>query len=125
MDIVERAQRLYSQRRGGAIVAVIDGMVVGFGMLHIWTNLGELSDLIVYAPYRGRGLGSQIVQQLCDLAIQLGTYEVEIGAFSDNVNAIRLYERLSFERHRILNVRSGKSPQLIIYLYKRLIDESI
>lgn len=119
-NLVTRALRLYDKRSGGGFVAVVDDMIVGFGMLNIWTSIGEISDLIIYKPWRGRGIGSCLIAQLCSLALDFGLMDVEIGSLSDNADALRLYERLGFMRHRTLTLQSGKSPQIIIYLHKQL-----
>lgn len=120
LDLVNRAIRLRDQKRGGAMVAVWDGRIIGYGLLTIWTNMGEISDLMVATNHRNNGIGSCIIANICTLAWELGVWDVEIGAFSDNIGAIRLYERLGFVKHRTLVVQSGKPPQVIIYLYKRL-----
>lgn len=119
-DLVKRALLLYDKQRGGGFVALADEVVVGFGMLNIWASIGEISDLIVYEPFRGKGIGSCLIAQMCSLALDFGLVDIEIGAFSDNIDALRLYEHLGFVRHRTLIVQSGKSPQIIIYLYKQL-----
>ncbi|PJF42849.1 MAG: hypothetical protein CUN55_09505 [Phototrophicales bacterium] len=120
-DLVRRAIRLYEQKRGGAIVALHNERAIGYGMLTIWGTLGEISDLIVTPAYRRQGIGTCIIHQICFLAIDLGIYEVEIGALAENVDAIRLYERLGFVRHRQLTLQSGNMPQTLIYLHKNLL----
>ncbi len=123
-DLVQRAIRLHTQQRGGGVVALVNGVVIGYGMLHIWTTVGEISDLIVAEPCRGRGVGTCIIAQICDLALNYGIQQVEIGALSDNSAAIRLYERLGFIRYRAITIQGGKPPQVIIYLHKHLSDTS-
>ena len=51
----------------------------------------------VRREYRGRGIGTALIDQLASWAHRNGVTRLELGVFSTNSSAIRLYERLGFE----------------------------
>ncbi len=111
--LVKRALRLEQERRGGARVAVVDQEVCGFGLLTLWPEVAEISDLVVRPDLRSQGIGTTLINLLTDLARQLNCTTVEIGVVASNVGALSLYERLDFVRHRIIN-----TTEPVIYLQK-------
>ena len=56
------------------IVAEDRRKVVGFGYIHVWqwNKVAWLGDLIVDESHRGRGIGTQLVKHLADLARKEG-----------------------------------------------------
>ena len=65
-------------------VAESDGYVVGFASLHIPPQLhhaglvGEILELIVQEPLRGRGIGAQLVLRLEQEAKKRGCVSIEV-----------------------------------------------
>ena len=55
----------------------------------------------VHPDYRGNGIGSRLVETVIDSAFKNGFERVELEVFASNAGAIRLYERLGFEREGI------------------------
>lgn len=111
--LVTRALKLEQEQRGGARVALIDGMVCGFGLLTVWTEVAEISDLVVRDNFRGHGIGTALIGSLSSLAHQLGCPILEIGAIASNKRALSLYKRLGFVHHRTIN-----TSEPVIYLQK-------
>jgi ribosomal protein S18 acetylase RimI-like enzyme len=74
----------------------VRGNPVGFGVVrseeNAWLTGGLLPDA------RGKGLGGGLFQSLCEEAAQLSYPEVWLDVFASNIRAVRLYERLGFER---------------------------
>ena len=62
--------------------------------------------------YQGRGVGTTLMETLLDLADHwLMLVRVELEVFADNEQAIRLYEKLGFEKEgllRMTTVRNGR-----------------
>jgi RimJ/RimL family protein N-acetyltransferase len=54
------------------------------------------------APYRGRGIGEQLLQACVTKARAKGMTRVELQVRADNERAIRLYERAGFAREGTL-----------------------
>ncbi|MEX2048051.1 MAG: amino-acid N-acetyltransferase [Gemmatimonadota bacterium] len=65
-----------------------DGAVVGCGALHvIWEDLAEVRTVAVDPAWRGRGIGSRVVERLLETARSLGVRRVfvltfEVGFFA-------------------------------------------
>lgn len=54
-----------------------DQHVAGFGALHVmWEDIAEVRTLATAAPYRGRGVGSLLLEELLDRAERLGVTRV-------------------------------------------------
>jgi ribosomal protein S18 acetylase RimI-like enzyme len=79
------------------LVAFEDGHAVGFisGIETIHPDKGAemlLYELAVDEPYRRRGIGRMLVEQLADLARQLGCYGMWVVTDGDNAAARATYE---------------------------------
>lgn len=86
-------------------VAVEGGTVVGWcdvfpHWAHAVQHVGTLG-MGVRADRRGQGIGEQLLRATLAHALKNGIYRVTLEARADNVNAIRLYEKLGF-RHEAL-----------------------
>lgn len=66
------------------------------GIAHGWAGLGAVwTD----PAFRGRGLAGRLTARLADAAGQRGIHLMHLQVEADNATAIRLYERLGFDRH--------------------------
>jgi ribosomal protein S18 acetylase RimI-like enzyme len=118
-QLVLRARQNALQGRGlGAVTVDDDGQLVGYGQLTLWPGCAEISDLVVVASYRGRGLGTAMIQYLVRAAREMHVGCVEIGAALSNEGAVALYRRLGFvDDHTVwLNLGVGKEPVLFLRL---------
>ncbi len=65
-------------------LAKIDGEIVGFGALHIYsTTLAEVRMLVVRRDMQNKSIGKQIVLQLLEEAKKLGLTEILTLTYSD------------------------------------------
>ena len=55
-----------------------------------------VSRMIVKKEYRGRGIGSEILEFLINKATEMGFSEMTIGVDKDNENALNLYRKYGF-----------------------------
>lgn len=115
-DFLQRCLAAMQRGRGFALVAEAQGQVVGFGMLTLWGQMGEISDLVVSPSRRGGGIGTALIEYLSEKAARLGIPAVEIGVSESNPRARALYERLGFSPHRTLEL----NLETITYLALRL-----
>ncbi len=120
LTLLQRAEKLRKVRRGLGVVAVRDDMIYGFGMLTLWPRAAEISDLVVNARYRGRGVGTALIQFLTEAARDLNATMVEIGVALSNTRALALYRRLGFRDYRTIQVDLGQGPEPVLYLEKEL-----
>lgn len=87
------------------LCARCDQQIVGFGSVTIKTNLlwcetkiGYVSDMIVDRLYRGRGIGSRILDQLVSWARGHGCNRIELNSEFRREKAHAFYERRGFKR---------------------------
>ena len=83
----------------------INGEFIGEGALVLdtgdpdYTISGQrvyVSRMIVKKEYRGRGIGSEILEFLINKAAEMGFSEMTIGVDKDNENALHLYRKYGF-----------------------------
>lgn len=115
-----RAFTLQNRNRGGGRVAVVNNQACAFGLVTIWSQVAEISDLVVSGELRGLGIGTALLDELICLAQQLGSKTVEIGARVNNTRAIALYERVGFVPNRTINLRFSTGVEDIVYLRKSI-----
>jgi RimJ/RimL family protein N-acetyltransferase len=106
VDVEERTA-LFAATSAESTVAVADGQIVG--MIH--TNVsrhgfGELG-MLVDRDWRGRGVGSALLQATIDWARDLGLHKLCLEVFAHNTAAIALYRKCGFveEGHRVRHYR--------------------
>jgi putative acetyltransferase len=68
--------------------------------------------MAVRTQYRGRGVGSALMQAIVDLADQwLHVFRLELTVYTDNEAAMALYRKFGFERegtHKAYALRGGR-----------------
>ena len=96
-----------SYTRGEYQFAVEDGggdLVGRCGLTRVdWKNrLGEIG-MMIGAPYRGRGYGTEALGLLCDFAFsEMNLHKLKVSVFAFNAAAIRCYEKNGFQREGLL-----------------------
>jgi RimJ/RimL family protein N-acetyltransferase len=95
VDIEERAA-LFADGTDGSVVAVADGRIVG--LLHVEVSrhgFGEFG-MLVDRDWRGRGVGSALVQAAIGWARGQGLHKLCLEVFAHNTAAIALYRKSGF-----------------------------
>jgi L-amino acid N-acyltransferase YncA len=95
VDIDERAAQ-FARTAAGSVVAVAGGHIVG--MLHIEASrhgFGEFGMLVDH-DWRGRGVGSALVQAAISRARSQGLHKLCLEVFTHNTAAIALYRKSGF-----------------------------
>ncbi len=87
--------------RHPVIVASADGAVVGWGSLNAFnarTAYDHVVDFSVYVErsWRGRGIGSQLLDRLIDRAGELRYHKMVLAALAHNAAGVALYTRAGF-----------------------------
>ena len=102
----------------GTVVAYImcrmEGGVSNFGLR--WVRRGHIVSVAVLPAYRRQGLATQLIQESTKaLASEYNAKEVILEVRNTNHQAIKLYEKLGFQRIRTLNAyyRNGENAQLM------------
>ena len=89
-------------RRHPVIVAVADGQVVGFGSLNVFNPrkaYDHVADFSIYIErsWRGKGVGSRLLQALIERARRIGFHKLVLSAFPFNEGGVGLYKKFGFQ----------------------------
>jgi GNAT superfamily N-acetyltransferase len=85
------------------ICATVDEKIIGFGSLSVKNNLwqegflGHVDELVVDKEYRGRGIGTQLLEHVISLARRKGCLRIELDTAFHREEAHQFYERHGFE----------------------------
>ena len=96
-----------SYTRGEYQFAIEDGggdLVGRCGLIRVdWKNrVGEIG-IMIGAPYRGRGYGTEAMELLCRFAFQeMNLHKLKVSVFAFNKAAIRCYEKNGFVQEGLL-----------------------
>jgi len=106
VDVEERAA-LFARTAAGSVVALAGGQLVGF--IHVEASrhgFGEFG-MLVDRDWRGRGVGSALVQAAIGWARDQGLHKLCLEVFAHNAAAIALYRKSGFveEGRRIRHYR--------------------
>jgi ribosomal protein S18 acetylase RimI-like enzyme len=92
------------------LLASVGGEVVGYGLAHVmrardtwaadtWVTgerIGEIESLAVLPAYRGRGIGTRLLEELEQALRRQGVTDLVLGLLPGNVDAARLYQRRGY-----------------------------
>jgi len=98
--------RYYRENYDGATYQIVlaDGQPVGRLFVARWPDEIRVMDMALLTEYRGAGIGTRVMRELCDEADAIGT---PIGIHVEKQNAARrLYTRLGFEERQDRGVYS-------------------
>jgi ribosomal-protein-alanine N-acetyltransferase len=87
--------------QGGQLIGVGIGYETVSGDLSLTLEArrtGYVSDLVVQEAWRGKGVGRDLLNGLLARFRARGLKTARIGAISENVGAIKLYERMGFSQ---------------------------
>ena len=85
-------------------VAELDGEVAGYAILWCILEEGELANIAVHDDLRGRGIGSELLDQMMFVAERAGVRNLYLEVRESNEGALRLYSGRGFEE---IGVRKG------------------
>lgn len=92
-------------------VARMDAEVVGFVIFFTWQTNGpasvpgkvlDLDAIAIDESHRHQGIGTMIMEDMREIARELGCNDIQLSVYPQNENAIRFYEKCGF---RVRNVR--------------------
>ena len=90
------------------ICAVEESKVIGFGSLtiknNLWLegNLGHIDELVVDNSTRGKGVGSQLLKELIQIAKEKNCRRIELDTAFHRKDTHRFYENQGFENRAYL-----------------------
>lgn len=78
------------------VLALLDGEAVGCGAIRLWQDFAEVKRMYVRPPWRGAGVGHQVLSKLETLAKDLGFTNIRLETGIYQLEAMRLYERSGY-----------------------------
>ncbi len=105
----EALDELIHGMRTGSIqplIAEIDGEIIGYSLLHRYRfswlrHIGEIR-IAVTKAYRKRGLGTHLAKEIFYMALREGLQKIIAEMTVDQVDAIRVFEKLGFQKEAVL-----------------------
>jgi [ribosomal protein S18]-alanine N-acetyltransferase len=85
-------------------VVEINDILIGYGIMSTGAGEAHILNLCIAEPYRGRGLGGQMLEHLIEFARSLGVVDMFLEVRPSNTHAIRLYQSLGFTQ---IGIRRG------------------
>lgn len=77
-------------------VAELDGNMIGYAIMMPALDEVELLDISIAAEYQGRGLGSDLLQRMMELARSINMQRMFLEVRPSNVAALALYSKHGF-----------------------------
>ena len=97
---LEKWAALLDNPKEAMFVAEAGGRIVGNGAVE-WVGASEVG-MAILEEWRGRGIGSALLEALLSWAEDDGSHKVELRVWPHNHAAIALYERFGFEQEGYL-----------------------
>jgi putative acetyltransferase len=109
LEVVLAAEYPPEQRHGLALEAIfqphikffiarLDGVAVGCGGVALFDDFAELKRMYVREAVRGRGVAPALLAQLEDIARAAGLPQLHLETGTNQLAALRFYEREGFRR---------------------------
>jgi phosphinothricin acetyltransferase len=123
-DIPEWRAFNATHRPEGRLVAVSDGLVVGWTALSRWSSRGVYAgvsweSVYVAADARGRGVGLRLLEAAILASEAAGIWTLTAGIMADNEASIALHERAGFRRigvqARVGRDEAGRWRDVVLY----------
>ncbi|WP_127018397.1 GNAT family N-acetyltransferase [Flagellimonas beolgyonensis] len=101
--------QMIQDSKAHVVVAELDGKIVASGYAipkkarhyldHEW--YAYLGFMYTDENYRGRGINALVVEALKQWSVKNGFKEIRLTVYSDNLPAIKAYEKVGFKKHII------------------------
>ncbi|NLK44430.1 MAG: ribosomal protein S18-alanine N-acetyltransferase [Tissierellia bacterium] len=104
------------------IVAVIDGLVVGYGGIWLIIDEGHITNIAVAKNYRGLGVGKKLIEGLIELCEDSGITAMTLEVRKSNVIAQKLYKTYGFVESGIRPNYYADDNEDAIIMWKKLGD---
>ncbi len=99
-DITDESLKKYLSNNNYMVVCEENDVIIGTATLHIQHKLirnggiaGLIEDVAVREEFRGKNIGSELIQHLIDKSKELGCYKVILSCFPERIN---FYEKNGF-----------------------------
>ena len=111
--LINRADLIAELSDTGEIQALVAGYV-----RHVENNMAYIAIVATISEMRGQGKAKLVVQKFLDYCREQNRKGVHLYAVASNTNAVRLYERLGFERYCLENEQRPDDLHLVYWFDK-------
>ncbi|MDT8715564.1 ribosomal protein S18-alanine N-acetyltransferase [Clostridium sp. 19966] len=101
------------------VVAIVDGIVVGFGGMWIIIDEAHITNIAVHPEFRGCGIGSVILDALIDICLNEKVVAMTLEVRASNERAKNLYGKFGFVEEGIRKAYYQDNREDAIIMWKR------
>ena len=115
------------------LVAEVGGNIVGDATLHRrtfgWTSHVGKVRLVIDKDYRGKGLGTVLIEELIDIAKKAGLEQLVAELMSNQTGALSAFKRLGFEKEAVffnyVKDQMGEERNLVVMIKNLRIEPAM
>jgi len=115
------------------LVAEVGGNIVGDATLHRrkfgWTSHVGKVRLVIDKDYRGKGLGTVLIEELIDIAKKAGLEQLVAELMSNQSGALSAFKRLGFEKEAVffnyVKDQMGEERNLVVMIKNLRIEPTM
>jgi GNAT superfamily N-acetyltransferase len=115
------------------LVAEVGGNIVGDATLHRrkfgWTSHVGKVRLVIDKDYRGKGLGTVLIEELIDIAKKAGLEQLVAELMSNQTGALSAFKRLGFEKEAVffnyVKDQMGEERNLVVMIKNLRIEPTM
>ena len=132
-DVIDSWTQELDYRKVLPLVAEVGGNIVGDATLHRrtfgWTSHVGKVRLVIDKDYRGKGLGTVLIEELIDIAKKAGLEQLVAELISDQTGALSAFKRLGFEKEAVffnyVKDQIGEERNLVVMIKNLRIEPAM
>ena len=132
-DVIDSWTQELDYRKVLPLVAEVGGNIVGDATLHRrtfgWTSHVGKVRLVIDRDYRGKGLGTVLIEELIDIAKKAGLEQLVAELMSNQTGALSAFKRLGFEKEAVffnyVRDQMGEERNLVVMIKNLRFEPSI
>jgi len=132
-DVIDSWTQELDYRKVLPLVAEVGGNIVGDATLHRrtfgWTSHVGKVRLVIDKDYRGKGLGTVLIEELIDIAKKAGLEQLVAELMSNQTGALSAFKRLGFEKEAVffnyVKDQMGEERNLVVMIKNLRIEPAM
>ena len=132
-DVIDSWTQELDYRKVLPLVAEVGGNIVGDATLHRrtfgWTSHVGKVRLVIDKDYRGKGLGTVLIDELIDIAKKAGLEQLVAELMSNQTGALSAFKRLGFEKEAVffnyVKDQVGEERNLVVMIKNLRIEPAL
>jgi GNAT superfamily N-acetyltransferase len=132
-DVIDSWTQELDYRKVLPLVAEVGGNIVGDATLHRrkfgWTSHVGKVRLVIDKDYRGKGLGTVLIEELIDIAKKAGLEQLVAELMSNQTGALSAFKRLGFEKEAVffnyVKDQMGEERNLVVMIKNLRIEPTM